>query len=309
MSEILTPLDALAIPLALIPKRMERDDWSELTPADREPFETIHAATLPTAARGTVKAWMQAHHGAAVHTLQIGLNGRNPWCPGRRIVDARSRATGVLLDGSLRGYVGARVLLASDDVLVLATSYQVAMYVVAPPVVAPSDQYLTALWEELGKRGLNVLTGVHVMTEGTGGGNKAVVVRWSGGAVALTDGNGGPPVGEDSDEASFYAGAGWDDGDAYSSLVDDATPAGVAKFVGITKLAAPAPLDKIGLHLSPADAETWDVDEDKAEHHYNEDTGMEYTRLGDILAAHHEDVGVVVFYRVTDAQWDAILSS
>lgn len=93
-------------------------------------------------AGGTMRAWMEAHDGQDVHTLQATVTNerthvgevRSVWQPGARTVDA-SRAGGVQLDGSRRDYAGCRVVSASDDVLIVATTWgedrQVMVYVTA----------------------------------------------------------------------------------------------------------------------------------------------------------------------------------
>ena len=75
-----------------------------------------------------------------VAALTRGMEGRaggevrSVWQPGARTVDA-SRAGGVQLDGSRRDYAGCRVVSASDDVLIVATTWgedrQVMVYVTA----------------------------------------------------------------------------------------------------------------------------------------------------------------------------------
>lgn len=129
-TETLAPLDALNIALGLVHNRVSKDDWSSLPENTRAPFESLSSAVLPTKAHGTVKAWMVAHNGQSVYTLQIGRNGRNPWAPDARVINA-SRPSRVSFDDSIREYSGCSVVAASDNVLIMSTAHQVAMYVIA----------------------------------------------------------------------------------------------------------------------------------------------------------------------------------
>lgn len=83
-------------------------------------------------ASGTLKAWMQAHHGQEVHTVQVGRNGSMPWAPTGRTVDA-SRASFVTLGGSRRDYAGMRTLHATTDAIIVADDWQIVFYVAAAP--------------------------------------------------------------------------------------------------------------------------------------------------------------------------------
>lgn len=69
-------------------------------------------------------------------------------------------------------------------------------------------------------------------------------------------------------------------------------------------------LARIGNHLPHEDATAWETaqNDESLTYAYNEDTGMEYEYMDDfpgtgILAAWHEDVGQVTYYRATHAQW------
>ena len=72
---------------------------------------------------GTLKAWMQAHDGEPIDTLQTTMiveqDGQpviepmRPWAPGSRRVDA-SRAAVVLLDDSRRDYAGVTTFLVTE---------------------------------------------------------------------------------------------------------------------------------------------------------------------------------------------------
>lgn len=78
---------------------------------------------LALAPGGTLKSWMQRHHGQKIKTFQttiaISLDGKPilevdaPWIPGTRLVDA-ARATRVTLDGSSRDYAGVTTFVAGD---------------------------------------------------------------------------------------------------------------------------------------------------------------------------------------------------
>lgn len=79
-------------------------------------------------ARGSMRAWMEAHNGATVTTVQVHRDNGQAWSPTGRTVDA-SRAGSVRLDGSTRDYRGMRVLHATDDVLIVSDSWHVIAYV------------------------------------------------------------------------------------------------------------------------------------------------------------------------------------
>jgi hypothetical protein len=74
----------------------------------------------PTTPTGTMKAWMEAHHGMKVDTLQV-QGERNVWAPAARTVDATNRAGCVFLDGSAREYRGCRVVGADENSLVVTS--------------------------------------------------------------------------------------------------------------------------------------------------------------------------------------------
>ena len=89
-----------------------------------DPSNTLHSAMHrattavldPARAKslgGTMRDWMQAHHGQNIDTAQWSPTG-GFWTPIVREVDAKTRATGVLLTGmfsapSLREYAGCKV--------------------------------------------------------------------------------------------------------------------------------------------------------------------------------------------------------
>ena len=77
-------------------------------------------------AKGTARAWMQAHDAAPVSTLQARVHTSGDvsgvWVPGPRTVDA-SRASSVSLGGSTRDYRGMRVVAAGPDVLVAVAQW------------------------------------------------------------------------------------------------------------------------------------------------------------------------------------------
>lgn len=72
-----------------------------------------HALTVGHT-RGSLKEWMRYHHGASINTFQVNvhLDGaevsalRHAWMPGSRKLDAETRKTGAILDGSIRDYAG-----------------------------------------------------------------------------------------------------------------------------------------------------------------------------------------------------------
>lgn len=90
---------------------------------------------LPTAIEGptSLRAFMDAHHGETVETVQLDvplIPGARPggWMPGPRRIDAQTAATYVLFHdpadtdalGSRRDYAGTRVLLSDDRSMMLA---------------------------------------------------------------------------------------------------------------------------------------------------------------------------------------------
>ena len=79
-------------------------------------------------AKGTMRAWMEAHHGDIVTTVQVNRDTGQAWSPTGRTVDA-TRAGSVQLSGSTRDYKGMRVLHATDDVLIVSDSWHVIAYV------------------------------------------------------------------------------------------------------------------------------------------------------------------------------------
>lgn len=76
---------------------------------------------------GTLKAWMQAHDGEPVDTLQVTIvvardghsviEPERPWAPGSRRIDA-TRAAVVLLNDSRRDYAGVTTFLTEEKIYV-----------------------------------------------------------------------------------------------------------------------------------------------------------------------------------------------
>lgn len=87
-------------------------------------------AQAPSAPRGTMRAWMSARDGMPVDTFQWGNDGRNPWAPGPRTIDA-TRAGSVTLNGSQRDYAGMRVIGASESALLVRDDWQTVLYIVS----------------------------------------------------------------------------------------------------------------------------------------------------------------------------------
>lgn len=110
---------ALAEYVASLPASPARDIW-----------HTALLAALGSPATGTLRAWMEDHDGASVHTLQAtvsmdatgeNVGVRSAWQPGERAISA-TRAGAVTLGDSSRDYAGCRVIAASDESLVIAAT-------------------------------------------------------------------------------------------------------------------------------------------------------------------------------------------
>lgn len=86
------------------------------------------ADTLTLPASGTLRAWMQAHHGGKVTTIQIDQNNGSAWAPMGRTVDA-SRASSVKLDGSTRDYAGMRVKHTAPNCIIVADDWHAIAYI------------------------------------------------------------------------------------------------------------------------------------------------------------------------------------
>lgn len=84
---------------------------------------------LPQEPQGTMKSWMQAANGERIQTVQVENRTGKAWAPTDRVVDAAARATGVVLDGSIRDYRGMRVVGADDKVLVVTDDRHTVVYV------------------------------------------------------------------------------------------------------------------------------------------------------------------------------------
>lgn len=81
--------------------------------------------------KGSLRAWMQAHDGQLVTTLQVSNGAGTVWCPTGRTIDA-SRAGGVVLSGSTRPYRGMVVAGATDAAIVVADDWHTVAYVIEP---------------------------------------------------------------------------------------------------------------------------------------------------------------------------------
>lgn len=86
--------------------------------------------TAPRVApKGTMRAWMEAHNGLSVDTVQLTNETGNCWTPIDRKIEA-TRAGKVLLNDSARDYKGMRVLSATDSVLIVENDTQTIAYIV-----------------------------------------------------------------------------------------------------------------------------------------------------------------------------------
>jgi hypothetical protein len=101
-------------------------------------WDTVVRDAAYAGARGTMRAWMEAHTGQDVRTLQANVHTSGDvysvWTPGGRTVSA-VRPGSVRLGESTRDYAGCRVLAATDATLIIATdrvndAQQVAVYTV-----------------------------------------------------------------------------------------------------------------------------------------------------------------------------------
>lgn len=106
--------------VANLPESPARDTW-----------HNAMRTALKSPAAGTMRAWMEAHHDARIQTLQATVSmdatGENVgihwmWQPGERTVSA-TRAGSVTLGESSRDYAGCRVIAASDESLVVASTW------------------------------------------------------------------------------------------------------------------------------------------------------------------------------------------
>ena len=97
------------------------------------PAIAIHAAlTAPrTPASRSLRSWMQAHHGAHVHTVQVTVKTGAVWAPLDRLLDAQSHASYATLNGSRRDYAGMIVQSASADMVIVSDGWHAIAYIVA----------------------------------------------------------------------------------------------------------------------------------------------------------------------------------
>ena len=98
-----------------------------LPASDGRDTALVWVRETPTTRGGTMRAWMQAHHGERVDTLQASHSNGRLWAPLGRTVDA-SRATRVELNGSSRHYAGCRVIASSATVLAVTSSDALIIY-------------------------------------------------------------------------------------------------------------------------------------------------------------------------------------
>lgn len=84
-------------------------------------------AALDSSPKGTMRAWMAAHDGELVTTVQVDRKAGTRWAPTGRTVEARPSF--VLLSGSRRDYKGMRVLHATENALIVADDWHVVAYV------------------------------------------------------------------------------------------------------------------------------------------------------------------------------------
>lgn len=95
-------------------EKLDRNDAARL-------WRTRLRDAVKAGERDTLKAWMQAHAGQAVETLQAALvlsgadavDARNIWAPGMRVVEPK--ATYTLLGVSRRDYAGTVATASSTD--------------------------------------------------------------------------------------------------------------------------------------------------------------------------------------------------
>lgn len=112
--------------LAPVLERLDTLDNSRATHLGDE----IRAA-LSSPARGTMRAWLEARHGATVDTVQACHYGSSTWAPLDRVIDA-TRAGSVRFNGSTRDYAGMKVQHVTDTTLIVANDEQTIAYVISP---------------------------------------------------------------------------------------------------------------------------------------------------------------------------------
>lgn len=104
--------------------------------------ERVYAAALTDGTprpAGTMRAWMQAHDGQTVDTVQVRHDGAQGWAPTGRTIDAHSTAGAVHFgypdedepNWSARYYAGCVVVAASPDGLIIDDGYLVVAYALA----------------------------------------------------------------------------------------------------------------------------------------------------------------------------------
>lgn len=75
---------------------------------------------------GTMRKWMTGRNGRKITTIQVG--DFTVWAPTGRVIDAKSYAGKVLLNGSAREYAGLKVLHADDRVLIVDGKHETIGY-------------------------------------------------------------------------------------------------------------------------------------------------------------------------------------
>lgn len=101
---------------------------------DRASGALSEALTLATASpnRGNLKRWAEAHAGTEILTYQWNYDPNDPsvvrsyWQPGARKLS--TRATAMILDGSIRDYAGVKTIYADNQFYVGYSDYQVIVF-------------------------------------------------------------------------------------------------------------------------------------------------------------------------------------
>ena len=126
MSYTTSPLGIATEALTPLLTKLEQsgDEYSRWVAA--EIFDTLDHCPP----QGTLKSWMQEHHGA-LETVQFNRHDGTAWAPTGRKIDAL-RATYVELSGSRRDYGGMKVVAVKSNVIVVVDDWHVVAYVVQP---------------------------------------------------------------------------------------------------------------------------------------------------------------------------------
>ena len=104
------------------------DTLTEVTGARQDIWqcETVHEALKARKPAGTMRAWMSAHNGQKVTTIQVNWS---TWAPTGRTIDA-SRSSYVTFDGSRQDYAGMSVIHADETTLIVDSEHCTAAYVI-----------------------------------------------------------------------------------------------------------------------------------------------------------------------------------